>query len=200
MAAGEGIETMLSLAIGAADHADGGRASAAHLAAILFPTRCDALYVIARDDDPAGDGAMATIDERPTAGIEAIVLSPALGDFQRGSAGRHSDALRAAIRADRAAGRRPLHGLARRSGRPDGVAGSSAIARTPAFPPEDRASASRGDRPSNGPAGNGLRPTIFLRRPSGLSIARQNSRPPRPSEALRLRSGASPARPTASSP
>ena len=40
--------------------------SAAHLAAILFPVTLRRLY-IARDDDPAGDGAMATSD-RPGEG------------------------------------------------------------------------------------------------------------------------------------
>ncbi|TIU74433.1 MAG: DNA primase, partial [Mesorhizobium sp.] len=39
------------------------------------------LYVI-RDNDPAGDGARDTLIERATqAGIEAIVLSPAMEDF-----------------------------------------------------------------------------------------------------------------------
>jgi hypothetical protein len=37
---------------------------------------------IARDDDPAGDSAMAAlIDRAQDVGIEAIVLSPRLGDF-----------------------------------------------------------------------------------------------------------------------
>ena len=51
------------------------------LAAILFPATLRRLY-IARDDDPAGDGAMASlIDRANEAGIEAIALSPRLGDF-----------------------------------------------------------------------------------------------------------------------
>ena len=55
--------------------------SAAHLSAILFPDTLRRLY-IARDDDPAGDGAMATlIDRAQEARVEAIVLSPRLGDF-----------------------------------------------------------------------------------------------------------------------
>ena len=59
--------------------------SAAHLSAILFPDTLRRLY-IARDDDPAGDGAMATlIDRAQEAGIEAIVISPTLRRLQRGS-------------------------------------------------------------------------------------------------------------------
>jgi hypothetical protein len=55
--------------------------SAAHLAAILFPATLRRLYIV-RDADPAGDGARDALIERANAaGIEAIVLSPALGDF-----------------------------------------------------------------------------------------------------------------------
>ena len=55
--------------------------SAAHLAAILFPSTLRRLYIV-RDDDPAGDGARDMLIERANAeGIEAIPLSPALGDF-----------------------------------------------------------------------------------------------------------------------
>ncbi len=81
MAAGEGIETMLSLR-GVLPHMPMAAAlSAGHLAAILFPDTLRRLY-IARDDDPAGDGAMKTLIERANAaGIEAITLSPRLGDF-----------------------------------------------------------------------------------------------------------------------
>ena len=54
---------------------------------------------LARDDDPAGDGAMATlIDRAEQAGIEAIVLSPALADFNEDLRMLGVDALRAAIR------------------------------------------------------------------------------------------------------
>ena len=55
--------------------------SAAHLAAILFPTALRRLYV-ARDDDPAGAGALATLTERALAkGIEVVPLEPRLDDF-----------------------------------------------------------------------------------------------------------------------
>jgi hypothetical protein len=72
--------------------------SAAHLAAILFPETLRRLY-IARDDDPAGDSAMATlIDRAQETGIEALPLSPRLGDFNEDLRTLGIDALRAAIR------------------------------------------------------------------------------------------------------
>ena len=98
MAAGEGIETMLSLRSVLPTMPMAAALSAAHLAAILFPDTLRRLY-IARDDDPAGDGAMATlIDRADQAGIEAIMLSPALGDFNEDLRVLGNDALRAAIR------------------------------------------------------------------------------------------------------
>ncbi|MER8905736.1 toprim domain-containing protein [Mesorhizobium sp. M0772] len=81
MAAGEGIETTLSLRCALPDMAMAAALSAAHLAAILFPPTLRRLYVI-RDNDPAGDGARDNLLERATdAGIEAIVLSPVTEDF-----------------------------------------------------------------------------------------------------------------------
>ena len=81
MAAGEGIETMLSLRQILPSMALAPALSAAHLAAILFPPTLRRLYIV-RDKDPAGDAARDTLLERANAeGIEAIPLSPALGDF-----------------------------------------------------------------------------------------------------------------------
>ena len=72
--------------------------SAAHLSAILFPDTLRRLY-IARDDDPAGDGAMATlIDRAQKARVEAIVLSPRLGDFNEDLRLLGLNALRADLR------------------------------------------------------------------------------------------------------
>ena len=77
--------------------------SAAHLSSILFPDTLRRLY-IARDDDPAGDGAMATlIDRAQTAGIEAIAISPQLGDFNEDLRLLGMDALRATSRVQIAA-------------------------------------------------------------------------------------------------
>ncbi len=72
--------------------------SSAPLGQHLFPDTLRRLYV-ARDDDPAGDGAMATLlDRAQEAGIEAITLSPRLGDFNEDLRTLGLDALRAALR------------------------------------------------------------------------------------------------------
>ena len=98
LAAGEGIETMLSLRSVLPTMPMAAALSAAHLAAILFSDLLQRLY-IARDSDSAGDGAVATlIDRAQEAGIEAIVLSPALGDFNEDLRRLGIDALRAALR------------------------------------------------------------------------------------------------------
>ena len=103
MAAGEGIETMLSLRCVLPTMPMVAALSAAHLSAILFPDTLRRLY-IARDDDSAGDGAMATlIDRAQEAGIEAIVISPRLGDFNEDLRLLGIDALRAASRVQIAA-------------------------------------------------------------------------------------------------
>lgn len=81
MLAGEGIETTLSVKSALPHLASMAALSAGHLAAIAFPHTLRRLYV-ARDNDPAGDAAMATLFERTRAvGIEAITLSPRLIDF-----------------------------------------------------------------------------------------------------------------------
>ena len=98
MAAGEGIETILSLRCVLPDMAMAAALSANHLAAILFPQTLRRLYIV-RDDDPAGDGARNTLIERADAvGIEAIVLSPRLGDFNEDLRLTGIDALRAGAR------------------------------------------------------------------------------------------------------
>ena len=81
MAVGEGIETILSLreAVPALSMIAG--LSGAHLAALSFPAELKRLYV-ARDDDPAGEAALATLSERVgQAGIELLPLEPEYGDF-----------------------------------------------------------------------------------------------------------------------
>jgi hypothetical protein len=98
MAAGEGIETILSLRCGLPDMPMVAALSAAHLAAILFPDMLRRLY-IARDDDPAGDGAVATLVARAqAAGIEAIALSSRSVDFNEDLRALGLSALRAELR------------------------------------------------------------------------------------------------------
>ena len=98
MAAGEGIETMLSLRCVMPTMPLAAALSAAHLAAILFPPTLRRLYVV-RDNDLAGDGAMAGLFDRArTAWIDAIALSPHGDDFNVTCAGSASTALRATLR------------------------------------------------------------------------------------------------------
>ncbi|MBA4788624.1 MAG: toprim domain-containing protein [Rhizobiales bacterium] len=104
MAAGEGIETMLSLRQVLPDIPIMPALSAAHLAAILFPPALRRLYIV-RDNDPAGDAARDTLIERANAGgIEAIPLSPALGDFNEDLQRLGFDALRTRVRVQLAPG------------------------------------------------------------------------------------------------
>ncbi|WP_022698293.1 DUF7146 domain-containing protein [Euryhalocaulis caribicus] len=98
MAAGEGIETMLSLRCVLPQMPMAAALSAAHLAAILFPDTLRRLYIV-RDDDPAGDGARDTLVERADAlGIEALPLSPMLVDLNEDLRLRGLDAFQASIR------------------------------------------------------------------------------------------------------
>jgi len=81
MAAGEGIETMLSLRMTLPTLPMVAALSANHLAALLFPPTLRRLYV-ARDRDPAGDAAMASLGRRAeNAGIEVLGLSPRFDDL-----------------------------------------------------------------------------------------------------------------------
>ncbi|GJE02987.1 DUF7146 domain-containing protein [Methylobacterium isbiliense] len=81
MAAGEGIETMLSLRQVVPTLPMTAALSANHLAALELPSTLRRLY-LARDDDPAGHRAVETLATRAgEAGIEALTLDSALGDF-----------------------------------------------------------------------------------------------------------------------
>ncbi|MFG1412041.1 toprim domain-containing protein [Xanthobacter sp. VTT E-85241] len=98
LAAGEGIETVLSARSGLPHMPMMAALSAAHLAAIQFPATLRRLYIV-RDADPAGDGARDSLVERARGvGIEAVVLSPVLGDFNEDLRQLGIDALRAALR------------------------------------------------------------------------------------------------------
>ena len=98
MAAGEGIETMLSLRMALPTMPMTAALSANHLAAILFSSALRRLY-IARDADPAGDGAVDRLIGRAgKAGIDAITLSPILSDFNEDLCRFGIEELRAALR------------------------------------------------------------------------------------------------------
>ena len=81
MTAGEGLETMLSLRSILFDLPVVAALSAAHLAALQLPPTLRRLY-IAHDADAAGRRAADQLGARAeAAGIEALRLTPALGDF-----------------------------------------------------------------------------------------------------------------------
>ena len=98
MAAGEGVESVLSVREVLRDMAMAAALSAAHLAAVRFPETLRRLYIVC-DNDPAGSGARdRLIDRANAAGIEAIAFSPTLEDFNGDLCALGVDALRANIR------------------------------------------------------------------------------------------------------
>ena len=98
LAAGEGIETMLSLRCVLPTLPMAAALSANHLAAIQLPLTLRRLY-IARDADAAGDAAVTALTERAEAvAIEAIAWSPRLGDFNEDLRTFGVDELRATLR------------------------------------------------------------------------------------------------------
>jgi hypothetical protein len=98
MAAGEGIETMLSLRCILPGMPMVAALSAAHLAAIRFPAGLRRIYIV-RDHDPAGDGALESLSARAHANrIQPIGLAPRYGDFNEDLRNSGVDALRAALR------------------------------------------------------------------------------------------------------
>lgn len=97
MAAGEGIETVLSLRQAIPALPTIAALSAAHLAATLFPPCMRRLYV-ALDRDPAGDKAAATLSERAgAAAIKLRPLRPVHGDFNDDLCRMGLDGLRSAL-------------------------------------------------------------------------------------------------------
>jgi hypothetical protein len=98
LAVGEGIETMLSLRCALSAMPMAAALSANHLAALLLPLTLRRLY-IARDADAAGDRALTALTKRAeAAGIEALALSPLMGDFNEDLRALGLGALREALR------------------------------------------------------------------------------------------------------
>ena len=109
-AAGEGIETMLSLRCVLPDMPMAAALSAAHLAAILFPATLRRLYIV-RDNDPAGDGAMAGLFGRAHAARDrrGRLVAAAATTSTRSTSLRHRCAAGGSAGAARPGGRRALH-------------------------------------------------------------------------------------------
>jgi len=81
MAAGEGVETVLSIHTATPTMPMVAALSASNLAAMRLPPTLRRIYV-ARDADEAGARATRTLCRRAAEqGVEAIVLTPRLGDF-----------------------------------------------------------------------------------------------------------------------
>lgn len=98
LAAGEGLETMLSLHLALPELPVVAALSANHLAALKLPTELRRLY-IAVDADPAGLTVADQLAHRARqAGIDAIHLSPRLGDFNDDLRANDCDDLRAHLR------------------------------------------------------------------------------------------------------
>ena len=98
LAAGEGIETMLSLRCVLPTLPMAAALSANHLVALVPPPTLRRLY-IARDNDAAGEiGATALTERAEATGVETIVWMPKRGDFNEDLRAFGLDALRAALR------------------------------------------------------------------------------------------------------
>ncbi|MBL0965266.1 MAG: toprim domain-containing protein [Blastomonas sp.] len=98
MAAGEGIETMLSLRQAIPAMPMIAALSAAHLAALEFPQGLKRLYV-ACDNDAAGEGAYRRLAERAMAqGIAAVALRAEHDDFNTDLMALGSEALSVRLR------------------------------------------------------------------------------------------------------
>ncbi len=98
MATGEGIETVLSLRIALPTMPMVAALSAAHLASLILPPTLRRLY-IAHDNDAAGLTARDQLVTRAQdAGIEALPLTPSLGDLNEDLCTFGGDRLRSALR------------------------------------------------------------------------------------------------------
>jgi Toprim domain len=97
LAAGEGLETMLSLRCALPTMPMAAALSANHLAALLLPPTLRRLY-IACDADAAGmDAAMTLTSRAEQVGVETFPLSPRRGDFNEDLRTLGPEELRAAM-------------------------------------------------------------------------------------------------------
>jgi hypothetical protein len=98
LAAGEGLETVLSLSQCVPGMPMMAALTANHLAAVLFPPGCRRIY-IAADADAAGRHGIEELSRRAQdRGILPLVLSPTLGDFNEDLRWLGLDRLTASLR------------------------------------------------------------------------------------------------------
>jgi len=81
MAAGEGIETILSLRLVLPDMPMVAALSASHLAALILPPSLQRLYIVRDNDAPGGRAAAKLRGRAEGAGIETVLLTPQADDF-----------------------------------------------------------------------------------------------------------------------
>ena len=143
MAAGEGLETMLSLRVVLPAMPMVAALSATHLAAFIPPSGLQRLY-IARDNDRVGRRAAEMLGARAHAGgIEALVLTPHWDDFNTDLTTLGPEALAASLRVQLS---------------PQDVACFLVVDQRPGLRPRQRAPASGPSSPSAAPglqAGDG---------------------------------------------
>ncbi len=97
MAAGEGLETVLSVRTAVPAMPMAAALSSSHLAVLRLPYTLRRLYV-AQDNDPAGQRAAHQLSVRALCvGVDAILLTPTLKDFNDDLRQFGIDALRAAL-------------------------------------------------------------------------------------------------------
>ena len=98
LAAGEGLETVLSVRQAFPDLPGIAALSATNLSNLDLPPALRRLYVL-RDVDAAGDAAVKTLSQRASAiGIDAVVLTPSREDFNEDLMAFGPEALRDALR------------------------------------------------------------------------------------------------------
>ena len=99
LAAGEGIESILSLTTIAPNLPSVAALSAAHLAALVLPPTLRRLYIAEETDAAGRNGAAQLAARAETQGIEARPLTTPLGDLNSHLMQRGADDLRALVRA-----------------------------------------------------------------------------------------------------
>jgi hypothetical protein len=98
MAVGEGLETVLSVRMAVPALPIAAATSSSHLGVFRLPYTLRRLYIV-QDNDPAGQLAVQKLSRSALCtGIEPVVLTPTLGDFNDDLRQLGVDAIRAALR------------------------------------------------------------------------------------------------------
>ena len=173
LAAGEGIETMLSLRYALPTLPMAAALSANHLSAMLLPSGLRRLY-IARDADAAGDAVQAFLDAaRESRRHRSDRAVASAGRLQRRSACLRSRSPPSSVAAStRTGGRRPLPAFVdgQRSNKPAAFDRRRQVGREAQCRKRRDHGLLEGDRTASGPGRQWLRPAIFRRAPATRSL------------------------------